>query len=58
MDTKKLDEYDLHKLQDAKRLVGEVYEHNYGASCHRQAVARLETIYDKLDSLLLLHEED
>lgn len=56
MDREKIQEYDLRKLREAMRLVGEVYEYYYRAPGYRQAEARLETIYDKLESLLKLQE--
>ena len=55
MDRAKIQECDLRKLREAMRLVGEVYD-SYRAPGYRQAEARLETIYDKLESLLKLQE--
>ena len=50
--TKLFDEYDLNKLQKAKKLVTEVYEYNYGAPYSGKELKKMETIIRKLDALI------
>lgn len=47
-----IEEFDLRKLQKAKKLISEVYEYYYGAPRMGQVTRRLETIMDKIDFLL------
>ena len=47
-----IEEFDMRKLQKAKKLISEVYEYYYGAPRMGQVVRRLKTIIDKLDFLL------
>lgn len=46
----KLDEYDINKLKEAKRLILEVYEYNYISST--SLTKRLCTILRKIDSVI------
>lgn len=48
----KIEEFDLQKLQKAKKLIIEVYEYYYGAPRMGKEVRRLETIMNKIDYLL------
>ena len=45
-----LDEYDVNKLKEAKRLVLEVYEYNYKPS--DPLSNKLNTVLKKLDALI------
>lgn len=45
-----LDEYDVNKLKEAKRLVLEVYEYNYKSS--DPISNKLNTVLKKLDTLI------
>ena len=47
-----IEEFDLCKLQKAKKLITEVYEYYYGAPRMGQVTRRLETIMNKIDFLL------
>lgn len=51
------DEYDLNKLEKAKRLVTEVYEYNYGAPYTSKELKKLKTIIRKLDTLICFNRE-
>lgn len=46
----KLDEYDINKLKEAKKLILEVYEYNYMPST--SLTRRLDTVLRKLDSII------
>lgn len=46
----KLDEYDVNKLKEAKKLIFEVYEYNYMPSTSLSK--RLDTVLRKLDSII------
>lgn len=46
----KLDEYDINKLKEAKKLILEVYEYNYMPST--SLTKRLDTVLRKLDSII------
>ena len=46
------DEYDQLKLQEAKRLITEVYEFNYGAPRMSRKIKKLETISELLGNKL------
>ena len=48
----KIEEYDLRKLQQAKKLIYDVYLYYYGAPRMKNEVRRLETIINKIDFLL------
>ena len=47
-----LEEFDLIKLREARKLIAEVYNYYYGFNPARREVARLETILSKLDYLI------
>lgn len=47
-----IEEFDIQKLQQAKKLVKEVYEYYYSAPKMGQVTRRLETIMNKIDFLL------
>ena len=49
------DEYDMQKLEEAKNLITEVYEFNYGVPRMGRKTKRLETIIKKINDLM---EED
>lgn len=46
------DEYDRNKLERAKKLITEVYESNYGSPRSSKETKKLETIIQKIDSIL------
>ena len=46
----KLDEYDINKLKEAKKLILEVYEYNYMPST--SLTKRLDTVLRKVDSII------
>ncbi len=46
------DEYYQLKLQEAKRLITEVYEFNYGAPRMSRKIKKLETIIKKINDLM------
>lgn len=46
---KKLGEYDLEKLREAKNLIKKVYEYNYDSSSLSK---RLYTVLNKLDEVI------
>ena len=46
----KLDEYDINKLKEAKRLILEVYEYNYIRSS--SLTKRLDTVLRQIDSII------
>lgn len=46
-----LEEYDLHLLDQAKKLILKVYEYHYGDSYMRKELGRLEAIITKLEEL-------
>lgn len=48
----KIEEFDVRKLQEARKLICEVYEYYYGAPRMGKEVRRLETIMNKIDFLL------
>lgn len=48
----KLEEYDLIKLREARKLINEVYNYYYGFTPVRSQYKRLETILSKLDYLI------
>lgn len=50
MPNNSLDEYDINKLKEAKRLVREVYEYNYKPS--DPLSNKLNTVLNKLDALI------
>ena len=52
MSQNKIEEFDLRKLREAKKLVQEVYEYYYGAPGMKKEVSRLEMIMNKIDFLL------
>lgn len=54
----KIEEFDLCKLQKAKKLISEVYEYYYGAPRMGQVTRRLETIMNKIDFLLKGNEHE
>ena len=47
----KLDEYDLRKLEEAKRIIEKIYFYHYGDSLMRGDIKRLETIIRKIQYL-------
>ena len=47
-----LEEFDLRKLREARKLIAEVYDYYYGFNPARREEARLETILNKLDYLI------
>ena len=47
-----LEEFDLRKLREARRIVAEVYNYYYGFNPARREVSRIETILSKLDQLI------
>ena len=51
-----IEEFDLRKLRDAKKLIQEVYEYYYGAPRMQKQTRRLETIMNKIDFLLKENE--
>lgn len=48
--------YDMGLLQEAKKLLLEVYEYNYGEPSMRSKVKRLETIISKIEVLQQTNE--
>ena len=44
----KFDEYDLKKLQEARKMLTKVYEYNYGDPAMRAECNRLFTIIKKI----------
>lgn len=54
----KIEEFDLCKLQKAKKLICEVYEYYYGTPGMSQEIHRLETIMKKIDFLLKGNEHE
>lgn len=47
-----IEEFDMRKLQEAKKLIYEVYLYYYGAPRMGQVTRRLETIMNKIDFFL------
>lgn len=54
----KLDETDINKLKEARKLLVSVYEFNYGAYRSRSLVNRLFTIVKKIDDILKESEQN
>ena len=48
--TNRLDEYDMNKLQKARKLILEIYEYNYMPST--SLTKRLDTILKKIDYII------
>lgn len=48
----KLSEYDIQQLEQARQIICNVYCYHYGDSYMRKEIKRLETIINKIDSLL------
>ena len=57
MDAKKLGEYDLNLLRQARALL-EMAQYEYGDPDYRQQMRRLETIIGKLDELIEYEAEE
>ena len=51
-----IEEYDLIKLREARKLINEVYNYYYGFNPLRSQNKRLETILSKLDYLIESNE--
>ena len=54
---KGFDEHDIRKLQEAKTIIKNVYEFNYGFSPTKQLNNRLKTVLNKLDDVIKLSKE-
>lgn len=54
----KLSEYDINKLDDAKKIIQSVYEYNYGSPKCKTHIKRLETILKKLNELIELNRNE
>ena len=47
----RMSDYDLARIEEAKKLLTKVYEYYYGSTPFRPHVKRLETILKKLEEL-------